>query len=161
MSPPGGSPASPARTSEPERGEPTRVRGQEVDEPPGVDRDQPGLAGASAVGAPSANGREELQQHVVVGPVAFVLAAVVVGAQPAAVGQPQVRPVGPRRSRLPAAFGSRRDEPLKERGLAVARVAGDDDQAVAAVEHIRDQVLVQRRRDVGAVRVRRPGCPRC
>ena len=65
------------------------------------------VSSASARGAVRERG-EELGEHVVVGPVALVLAAVVVGAQPATAGQPQVRPVGPRRAALAAALGGRR-----------------------------------------------------
>src|SRR5690606_16976767 len=68
------------------------VRGAEVDEPALIDRDQPNVRGSTVdLGAERS---EEFPQHLVVGILAFVLAAVVVGTQPDSTGQADIGPVG-------------------------------------------------------------------
>ena len=105
---------------------------------------------------------EELAEHVVVGPVALVLAAVVVRAQPAAAGQARCRSRSPaahpaaRRASAASAMRCSRNAVFPSPALPVMMTSRYAPSSTSGIRCSSSAVG-----DVGAVRVRTRGCPRC
>ena len=113
-----------------------------------VDRDQPDLVAGPGSGVRPGERGEECVQHVVVGLLALILAAVVVRQERTAT-QPEPAAVRQRWSRIACRSSARCLQVLQEGRLAVTGVARDQHEPELAREHRRLKLPVERRLHIG------------
>ena len=126
------------------------MRGQKIHQPTFVDRNQADFLWRPGLGILALEGRQKIQQHLVVVFVAFVLAAVVVN-QVTLPRQVELAAIGQTAMRCTAACLHLFFQALQERCLAITCVARDQHQAKLALQNRWQQLAIQLGLHVGGM----------